>query len=664
MSLRTLFNISERRFLGTLLRSFYKPPYMSTIEWAKTYRMISNKETSFGAGYFDADRTPYMEYVYDCLDNPYVPIIVAMKSARVTWTETLNNYRGKRIHLEPTSMLLGFSTEKAAKTFAKKKWKYFLEGVEVLRGIIDQGIAENKKNIYSYFFPNGDLQLATLGSIASQKSDNYEYIEIEEPDDAPEDVQGQGDTFANLKERQKLVPTTRKKFIFGGTPTDKDFSRVEKALKTSNHLVFKAECHECHSLIALDHTGFSHIKYDEYPEKAIDDVYGKYNPDSAMFFCPICSTRWTSEQKNLNIIAGKKHGFIDHTGKFSKGWHPLRPNITEVFGFSFSELLFPEKEKDHFVELAKAEILALKDMEIGNELLLKSFTNNKKGQPYASGFSAIEAEEMVLFRKNYPENICPAEALVVVMGIDVQDNRFAIRKRGWGRNGNSWGIVWKEIFGNVLNRSDPVWEDLKAEILKEIPHAGSEDKTITPIYVSIDAADNTELVYDFVNEMDELYSHVKVLACKGVRDLKFSADEIYREPNTLDLNTDQKARKTLAETMGVVVYNVGAHKAHSEILRRLNLVRLAKDRPDEYKSDLFFWNESEYGLYEEQMTSCRKIFTQDRNGNMKEVYKLIPGKRKEAMDCEKLALHAAYAAGIRNYTDSRWRELENYYYRG
>jgi phage terminase large subunit GpA-like protein len=252
------------------------------------------------------------------------------------------------------------------------------------------------------------------------------------------------------------------------------------------------------------------------------------------------------------------------------------------------------------------------------------------------------------------------EALVVVAGVDVQDNRFAIRKRGWGRNGNSWGIVWKEIFGDVLNKDDPVWDVLRQELLAGIPHASG--KMIYPTYVSIDAADNSELVYEFVLRMAE-EEGIQVLACKGVRELKRSEDEIYREPPAFDITTEQKARKSLAERMGVFVYNVGAHKAHGEILRRINLTKLAKDRPEEYKSDLFFWNKSDYGMYEEQMTSCRKIFATDRTGNLKEVYKLIPGKRKEAMDCEKLALHAAYAAGIRNYTAAHWQQLENYYYR-
>lgn len=645
-------NTSERRFFGNLLKKFYKPPTISTLEWAKKYRIITSKETSFGIGNFDPNITPYMEYVYECLDNPYIPNIVAMKSARIAWTETLNNYRGKRIHTQPTSMMLGFPTQMAARTFAKGKWNEFIQNVQVLKNLVNFGVAENKKSLFDYEFPNGHLKLVTLGAISNQKSDNYEYIEIEEPDDAKDDIKGQGDTFANLKERQKLVPTTRKKFIFGGTPTFKDFSRVEKAILTSNQLVFKAECHHCTALVPMDGDSFDNIYLSEFPDRYIDDVYGKINPESAIFLCPECKNPWTFEEKNQNIINGKKYGFTDHTGNFSKGWHPKKPEITEVFGWYFSELLSPFSVSN-FVELSKARILAEQEMQKGNEALMKSFTNNKKGMPYASGVSAMEVGEMIQYRKNYPEHIVPMEGLVLTAGVDVQDNRFAIIIRAWGRNGNSWLVTWKEIFGDVRNQDDSIWQRLAEEtVLKDFPHASGKIMRLSGL--SIDSADNTELVYKWVFAM-QAYNQ-QVFATRGVRDLKYSEDEIYLEPSVFDVNTPNKERKTMAERMGVAVYRVGAHRAHTEILNRIALNK----NPDAY-SNIYFYNAQSYGQYEEQMLSCRKLVDLASTCN-KEIYKLIPGKRKEAMDAEKNALHASYAIGVRLMSDEQWRELENYYY--
>lgn len=649
---RKLSNISERKLIGEILNLFQPPIRISTMDWARQYRNITSKETSFGVGQFDPMITPYMEYVYDCLDNPYIPTIISQKSARIAWTETLNNYRGKKIHTNPSPMLLGFATGTACKNFGKIKWANFLNNVTVLKKIINIGIARNKQSFAEYDFPNGSLRLVTLGSISSQKSDNFPYIEIEEPDDAPDDVNNQGDTLANLKQRQKTVPITLRKLIFGGTPTNKDFSRVEAAIKQSNMMIFKAECHCCKELIAMDGAAFDNIVYNEYQDRYIDDIYGKYDPKSAEFLCPSCKETWSFEQKNLNIIAGKEFGFTDHTGTFSKGWHPKKPDVTESFGFIFSELLSPFPASS-FIELSKLRILADIEKAKGKEGLMKSYYNNNRGEPYASGVSSMEADEMKLLRLNYPEHIVPMEGLVLTAGIDVQDNRFAITIRAWGRNNNSWLVSWIEIFGDVKNQDDSIWKELTDKtVLATIPHASG--KTLRIAAVSIDSGDNTELVYKWVLQMQEYNS--QVFATKGVRDLRWSDNEIYREPATLEVNQDKQYRRSLAETMGVSVFPLGAHKAHNEILNRVAL-NLNKDA----RSNMYYFNEQSYGMYEEQMTSCRQIIDMN-SGYNKAVYKLIAGKRKEAMDAEKNALHAAYAIGLRNYNYENWQAIENYLY--
>lgn len=651
---RTLENISERRFVGELFNLFQPPIRISTMDWARKYRNITSKETSFGIGQFDPMLTPYMEYVYECLDNPYIPTIISQKSARIAWTETINNYRGKKIHTNPSPMLLGFATGAACKNFGKIKWANFLANIPVLKNIVNAGVAKNKQSFFEYDFPNGSLRLVTLGSISSQKSDNFPYIEIEEPDDAPNDVSGQGDTLANLKQRQKTVPTTLKKLIFGGTPTNKDFSRVEAAIKASNQMVFKAECHHCKELIAMDGNAFNNIQYSDYQDRKIHDIYGKCDPETAMFICPNCQVEWTFAQKNLNIIAGKKFGFTDHTGTFSKGWHAKKPEITEAFGFIFSELLSPFPQSN-FVELTKLKILADLDKARGKEGLMKSYYNNNRGEPYASGFSAMEVEDMVKLRSNYPQDVIPMEGLVLTAGVDVQHNRFAIILLAWGRNGNVYLITWKEIFGNVFNPQDPVWDELTNFCLSNIEHVTG--KTLPISAVSIDSGDgNTvELVYRWVNQMNlRLEFNGNVRATKGVKELKFSHDDVYKEPAIPDPVSYKQVRRSLAERMGVTLYQLGAHRAHDEVLRRISL-----NTVEEATHDVFYFNEQSYGSFEEQILSCRKLI--DTTGNtQKEVYQLVSGKRKEAMDGCKNAFHAAYAIGVREFSNDRWKAIEDY----
>lgn len=657
MSYRHFENITERKFIGELLKVFEKPRKMRTLEWAETFRIMSSVE-SFKVGRFSNDITPYMEYVYDCIDNSAIPVIVCKKSAQIGWSELTNNVLGKWIHTDPSKIIMAFPRLASARNYSREKLKPFFKGTKVLADIINTRVA---KESFNYFeFPNGFLKLITAGSVGEMKSSSIPRIIIEEPDDLKADVNGQGDSLDIIMERQKTIPKHRKKLIYGGTPTDKDFSKVDDAYNKSNRLVFKAECHECKELSELN---FDNLQEDEYQDRYIDEIFGRKNPKTAMYYCPCCNAPWSFKQKKQNIINGKKYGFIDPWGNHSKGWHPKRPEVTDIFGFAFNEL-FSSFDASTYDKLSEKRVLAEIELAKGNEGKMKSFTNNNKGEAYASGFSALEAEDMKLLRKNYPEHIVPMEGLVLTMGVDVQDNRFAFVIRAWGRNNNSWLVTWKEIFGDVrvqdfdynTNRFLGIWGELQDIILSQIPHA-TVGKFLGISACSIDSGDNTELVYRFVKWMNENH-HPHVFATKGVRDLRYSEDEVYQEPAMMDADqAERRMRKTLAETMGVTVFNLGAHRAHTEILNRIFL-----NRKEEAKTNLYFFNEQSYGQYEEQMTSCRKIIDLNAQHN-KEVYKLIPGKRKEAIDAEKNALHAAYAIGVRSLSNDYFREIENYLYK-
>lgn len=643
----TFKNIFERRFLGEMLQRFEPAIRISTRDWARKYRVLTSEE-SFKPGKFDPDFIPALEYVYDCMDNKWIWIIVAMKGSQIGWSELTNNVLGRVIHTRPQKIQWSFPGKAPALKYSKNKLKPFFKNTVVLRERINKGVA--KPSSENFMFPGGWLTLATLGAISSVKSDSISFIGVEEPDDVKDNVKGQGDTLENVTGRQKTFKVGQKKLIYGGTPTDKDFSRVDAGYKQSNQLIFKACCHLCNELSELS---TDNIKYDDYQDQHIDTVYGKHDPSSAYYLCPCCLNPWTDEEKKQNIVKGKEYGFTDFTGKFSKGWHSKREKETEIFGFHIPELLSTLSTAS-FADVAKKKIKAVLAYEKGEEGLMKSFVNNTDGLAYASGISSLEAEDMVKLRKNYPENIIPMEGLALTAGIDVQDNRFAIVIRAWGRNNNSWLYKWEEIFGDVLDEDSDVWKELAEKMFHtSYDHAGGKKLKIEAI--SIDSADNTELVYRWV--LKNLQYNPFIFAVKGLRDLHNTEGLIYKEPGIIEAVRENQARQTLAETMGVTVYQLGAHNAHAEILRRVKL-----NEKEEAKSNIYFFNKQSYGDYEEQMTSCRKLID-TRSINNRSIFKLVSGKRKEAIDGEKLALHANYAKGIRNWSSEHWRALENYLYK-
>lgn len=625
-------DFAERAYIGQLLRIFKKPSRKSTREWAEENRFLTSDVTS-RPGKMDCMETPWMLYVMDCLDNPEITAIVGKKSAQIAWTETINNWIGRTIDLDPRNIMIAFPRAASAQKFYKEKMVPYINHTPALKAKIGNLAKVSHKHIP---YPGGFLILANAGTADDAKSSVIPYVIVEEPDGVKKDVNNQGDGMAILRQRMKSFSDC--KLVYAGTPTDKDFSQVDIAYEQSNKMVYMVPCHHCNEFHALS---FSNLKCDPWQNRRIDELYGKYNPDTAYYECPNCFGIWTNAEKNRNV----KEAINYH----NKGWEATAPWVTDVVGFSFNELL-SSFEASSLVNLAKQKLKAELAYEHGHEGLMKSFTNNSMGEAYVAINSGINYDELVAMRVNYPENIVPMEGLVLTAGVDVQRNRFALVVRAWGRNGNSWLVHWSEIFGDTLDYSDTVWERLWEMLDHPWPHAIGEGKTLKIAAISIDSGDGTtsELVYRFVAEKSKKHNHI--FAIKGIGDLKTNTYEIFNEPAIMEVGSSIQERKTLAQTMGVNVFPMGTYRAHEEIMRRINLTG-TRDR--------YYHCETSYGGYEEQILSCRKTY---EGADQKAMYKLISGKHKEALDCEKMALHASYAIQVRTYTNAHWEAIERHIY--
>ena len=629
----TLDNVTERLFLGTMLQFFRKPERLSTREYAEKYRWLGSDVTA-KPGKMDCMETPFMLYPMQCMDDVDIKVIVGRKSAQIAWSETTNSYLSKRMHLDPQNIIIAFPRMESAKKYSREKIKPLIKSNPVLL----EAIGNPDRSSYKFFkFHGGWLSLITARSTEDLKSSSVPVIIVEEPDGLQDDVGNQGDALDILMQRQKTYE--ERKLIFAGTPTDAGFSRVDNAYMQSNQMVYLVPCRSCNSLQEFN---FNNLKCDPYPNRFIHEIYGKWNPATAYYECDHCKAIWDDGDRKKAVLEALNFN--------SLGWKALKPDETDIYGFSFNELMSSFSASTNY-ELMKKKIKAEAALARGEEGLMKSLTNNSMGRAYETKNTGIDIETMKKTRQNYPEHIVPMGGIVLTAGIDVQHNRFAIVLRARGRNNCSWLVTWKEIFGNVLDPDDEVWKELTEWVLGDFPHTAKykngESVMLKLEALSIDCSDGktSELVYNWVNALNEIEPTLAVFAAKGSSDLNFNA-EIFTEPPSVDGSTDKQIRSTMASSMGVNVYIMGAHKAHEEILRRVSLTGVR---------DRYYHNETSYGQYEEQMLSCIKRISSD---NKITRYELKPGKRKEAIDCEKLALHAAHGIQLQNWTAEHWAQAE------
>jgi phage terminase large subunit GpA-like protein len=632
-SIEDTTNITERIFLGKMLGLFRKPERISTREYAEKYRYLSS-DVTFKPGKMDCSLTPFMYYPMECMDNVDVKILVGKKSAQIAWSETTNSYMSKRMHLDPQNIMVAFPRMESGKKYSREKIKPMIKSNPYL---LDD-IGNPDRCSYKFFkFTGGWLSLLTARSPEELKSSSAPIIIVEEPDGLQDDVGNQGDALDILIQRQKTFP--ERKLIYAGTPTDAGFSRVDIAYKQSNQMLYLVPCRACKKLNVLD---FNYLRCDTILGGGLHPIYGKWNPSTAYYECPKCAAIWDDADRKWSVLEALNYNML--------GWFALRPEETDMVGFAFNELMSSFSASTH-VELMKKKVKAELALTRGEEGLMKSFTNNCKGEAYETRNTGIDVKEMQEKRLSYAENIVHLQGAVLTMGVDVQHNRFAIIIRAWGRNNCSWLVTWKEIFGNVLDPEDPVWQELTDILQSRVPHsARRSDGTQVSLPIdacSIDCSDGktSELVYRWVKAMNSVKGYEFVRATKGSTDINFNA-EVYSVPSVPEAETFKQVRKTQAETLGVTVFMLGTHKAKEEILRRLTLTGVR---------DRFYHCETSYGGYEEQMLSCVKRIVA---GNQVMRYELKPGQRKEALDCEGLTLHASYGMGYRTWTEAHWLQVE------
>lgn len=600
------------------------PERFSTTEWSRKYRGLSNKSTA-RPGRYNPDLTPWVAGMHDALDDPAVVKVVAMKSAQIAWTDgVLNNYIGKRIDIDPCPMIVMFAKDGAAKEYNAEKFTPMVEATPRLAAKIPVHKTRDKDNSIQFkSFPGGFLKLVGSNSPSSVKSTPAPVVCIEEPDDCNENVRDQGDTITLLEERTKTF--TRRKVIFGGTPTIDGISRIQAAFQLSDQRKFYVPCHHCGETHVLD---WGHVRWDSNPAKQ-HEVFGSALPESACYVCPHCGGLWNDTEKNRNVRQGK--------------WKPTA-EFHGVAGFYINELYSPFPGSV-LARLVEKYLVAEHALQQGDDTKARAFCNNTKGLAYAYQTDLPDIEALKARAEDYAELVAPWGTLVVTAGVDVQHDRLAVSIIGWGRGEESWRLYWGEINGQTSVAEQGAWPDLDALLDKPVPHISGAALRIRA--VSLDSSDGqtADAVYAFVRKR----MGKNFMAVKGGSDQN-SEREIFCTPQvSVDKNIHQKAHK-----YGLRPFIVGVQRAKDLLLGqdagagRLKLTGAGPGRMHWYSGIRPDWYE--------QITS--EVKAPHRTIRNKKVWQKKAGVRNEALDTEVYALHAARSLKINLWKEDRWQVEE------
>ena len=584
-------------------------------------------------GRFNPEVTPWTKGMCDALDDPDVWKICCRKSAQVGWTDgVLLNYLGRRIHQSPCPMILMFSKEASAKKFAREKLVPMITVTPELAALVPVGKSRDRGNAWDHKdFAGGFLNLVGSNSPDSVKSTPAPVVAIEEPDDVNANVKGQGDTITLLMERTKTF--TRRKIIYGGTPTVAGFSRVDEAYKGSDQRQYWVPCGDCGEMQTLR---WEQVKWTEDP--ALNhEVFGSAVPSSARYCCAHCGSLWSDAEKNRAVRKG--------VWKASAAFHG-------VAGFAINELVspFPGSKLALLVEKRLTAEHALRQ---GDDTLIRSFRNNTEGEVYSYASAVPSPEKLKDRADSYAELTVPWGGVILTAGVDVQHDRLAVIIRAWGRGEESWLVWWGEVYGRTMvckwkeegeldEEFSGAWFELDKLLMGEFTHASGVKLRIRA--ASIDSGDGQtqEAVYGYVRRRRGF------MAIKGEN---WDPKRDVFSPPKLSVDTTGRHKP---HPSGVKPFMVGAAVAKDLILgvdAQGGRIKLLGNGPGR-----MHWFADVRPDYFDQLTSEVKVPHKTIRGRM--VWVCQAGHRNEGLDAEIYALHAARSLKLNLWREDRWAAEE------
>ena len=420
------------------VRGFAPPEDLTVSEWADRYRRLS-PESSAEAGPWRTSRTPYLREPMDAFTDPAVRRIVIVAGSQIGKTECELNCLAYIMDQDPGTVLFVQPTLEDAKKFSKLRVEPMVRDCPRLRRKVhnvERG-QKGSKTVLQKSFPGGMLMMVGSNAASALASTPARYIIGDERDRWALSAGREGDPWKLAEARQTTFYNA--KSIEVSTPTVKGASNIETAYAAGTQERWVTRCPECgewHDIV------FDDIRFDFESERVNGrKVYRlKGEPE---WLCPSCGclvserrmreapSRWRADNPAALESTHTRSFWLN---AFCSPWTP----------WSKVCLSFLESRDD--------------------PQRLQVVYNTLFGRLWEDRGDLVGEDEMLARREDYgtrPDGTpveLPDGALVVTVGVDVQDTRLEYEVVGHGRWGETWGVEKGVIMGRP--DTDEVWERL------------------------------------------------------------------------------------------------------------------------------------------------------------------------------------------------------------
>lgn len=439
-----------RRAVSLGLQALFKEPPLTAVEWADKHFYLSS-ESSYQEGKWET--APFQRAILNAMGNDLTTVVNVLKSARMGYTKLLCANIGYKIQHKKRNVLSWLPTDGDAEGFMKRHIETFIRDVPVLLALAPwYGKKHRDSTLEAKCFANRKMYWCLGGKAArnyrEKSPDEVIYDELSKFD---ADIEGEGaPTFLGDK---RLEGATFPKSIRGSTLGVSGDCQISKAAEESPHLLrYHIPCPHCGREQTLKWGGRDCAFGIKWETTALGEAA------KAWYLCE----HGACVIENHQAVEAARQGrwICERTGIWTR-------DAMEWFGADGEPIATPRSLSFHIWTAYSpfTTWLAIVDEWLkvkGDRERLITFTNTTLGEVWVEDQGEKLDWEILHARREIWQGEVPGRAVVLMGGIDTQDDRLEGRVWAFGAGEEAW------LIRRFILTGDPASEELRRKVGIEI----------------------------------------------------------------------------------------------------------------------------------------------------------------------------------------------------
>lgn len=427
------------------LQALYKEPPLTAVEWADKHFYMS-AESSYNEGAWTTE--PFQVAILNAMGNDLIAVVNFVKSARIGYTKLLMANIGYKIQHKRRNVMMWSPTDPDAEDISKSHVMGMIRDVDVIRELapwLDKKHSDNTLN-QKVFSNRRNLWIRGGKASRNYREKSADEVIYDELSNFDSNVEGEGDPVTLGDKR--LDGATYPKSIRGSTPKRAGTCQVTKAADESPYrLRFHIACPHCRQEQTLKWGG----KDCDFGLKWDKNELGE--AVKAWYVCEHCQCIFY----HYEMVEASKTGrwICEVTGAWTR-------DGMDWFGADDAAMATPRSVSFFCWAIYSTWSTWLKLVDEwlrvkGDREKLITFINTVRGEVWEDDQGEkVEWEALYGRREVYPQ--VPERALVLVGGIDTQDDRYEARVWAFGQGEECW------LVDRWILQGDPASEELRRKV--------------------------------------------------------------------------------------------------------------------------------------------------------------------------------------------------------